>query len=461
MVGRKAERRKVCPWHKLDRLGSNIMARENQKVCLIGIWHLGSVYSTCLADFGYLVVGVDKDARVVEDLNHGIPPILEPGLQELLTNNINSGRLSYTTDLRYALNGSTYVLITFDTPVDENDEVNLSPILDLSMELAKYLENGSIIIVSSQVPVGTCDHIESLIKQDNPSLDFDVAYSPENLRLGQAIECFKNPERIVIGADRASTLDRVEALFEVVAAPKLRMNLRTAEMTKHALNAFLATSISFANEIANLCDEVGANALKIAAALQSDARIGAKLPLLPGLAFAGGTLARDLKILKNLGETSGYETPLVNGVLRVNERQNGLVVRKLRKIYSSLENLTVGILGLTYKAGTSTLRRSAALDIIRDLIDEGTSVKAYDPKASLEEIRLHQEFEFCSEPYEVARGSDALVIVTDWPEFKNLDFDLIKSSMKKPVLIDAKNMLDDEQLIGKGFLYTGVGRGKL
>lgn len=437
------------------------MAGENQKVCVIGIWHLGSVYSTCLADLGYLVVGVDKDLKVVNDLNRGIPPIFEPGLQELLTNNINSGRLSYTTDLSQAAKGSSFVLITFDTPVNEKDEVDLSEIFATAKELAGCVENGSIVIVSSQIPVGTCDQLKLLIKQNNPSLDFDIAYSPENLRLGQAIECFKNPQRIVIGADSDPTLDRVEALFEVIAVPKLRMNLRTAEMTKHALNAFLATSISFANQIANLCDEVGANALKIAAALQSDARIGSKLPLLPGLAFAGGTLARDLKILKNLGENSACETPLINGVLRVNQQQNGLVARKLQKIYGSVKNLTVGILGLTYKAGTSTLRRSAALEIIEGLTNGGAKIKAYDPKADLGEVKLHQEFQFCTDPYEVARGSDALVIVTDWPEFKNLDFDLIKSLMKKPVLIDAKNMLDDEQLIGKGFLYMGVGRGKV
>ncbi len=437
------------------------MAGENQKVCVIGIWHLGSVYSTCLADLGYLVVGVDKDLKVVNDLNRGIPPIFEPGLQELLTNNINSGRLSYTTDLSQAAKGSSFVLITFDTPVNEKDEVDLSEIFATAKELAGCVENGSIVIVSSQIPVGTCDQLKLLIKQNNPSLDFDIACSPENLRLGQAIECFKNPQRIVIGADSDPTLDRVEALFEVIAVPKLRMNLRTAEMTKHALNAFLATSISFANQIANLCDEVGANALKIAAALQSDARIGPNLPLLPGLAFAGGTLARDLKILKNLGENSACETPLINGVLRVNQQQNGLVARKLQKIYGSVKNLTVGILGLTYKAGTSTLRRSAALEIIEDLTNGGAKIKAYDPKADLGEVKLHQEFQFCTDPYEVARGSDALVIVTDWPEFKNLDFDLIKSLMKKPVLIDAKNMLDDEQLIGKGFLYMGVGRGKV
>ena len=435
------------------------MIKRNSKVCVIGIWHLGCVVSACLADLGYSVVGVDKDSNKVNNLSSGVPPLFEPGLQELLTKNIKSKRLSYTTDLSHALKDSSYVLITFDTPVDENDEVDLSEIFAISRGLSRYLEDESVIIVSSQVPVGTCEQIKSVIKQSNPSVNFDIAYSPENLRLGQAIEVFKNPDRIVIGADSPVTLDKVEALFDVIPAPKLRMNLRTAEMTKHALNAFLATSVSFANEIANLCDELGADALKVATALRLDTRIGEKARLLPGLGFAGGTLARDLKVLKNLGSKLGCETYLINGVLKVNEQQNRLVVRKLKKVYGSIKGLTIGILGLTYKAGTSTLRRSAALEIIKDLISEGAVVKAHDPKADLAEVQLHKEFEFSSDPYAVAKGTDALVIVTEWPEFKNLDFDLIKSIMKKPVLIDAKNMLDKEQVVGKGFLYYGVGRG--
>ena len=432
---------------------------RDQKICVIGIWHLGSVVSACLADLGYSVVGVDGDSRKVENLNKGIPPLFEPGLEELIKNNIGSQRLSYTTDLSLALKGSEYVLITFDTSVNEKDEVDLSEIFDTSRELTKYLENDSVIIVSSQVSIGTCERIKSAIKQNNPSLNFDIVYSPENLRLGQAIEVFKNPERIVIGADNDSTLDRVEDFFGVIPAPKVRMSLRTAEMTKHALNVLLATSISFANEIANLCDELGADALKIAEALHSDGRIGAKLPLQPGLGFSGGTLARDLKILKNLGESSGCETALIDSVLKVNEKQNKLVIKKLNKIYGSTKGLVIGILGLTYKVGTSTLRRSAALEIISDLIKEGAIVKAYDPKASLEEIQAHQEFEFYTDPYAVAKDSDALVIITEWPEFKNLAFDLIKSIMKKPVLIDTKNMLANEQMPEKGFLYLGVGRG--
>ena len=434
--------------------------REDQKVSVVGIWHLGSVYSTCLANLGYEVVGVDPDPRRVKDLNSGMPPIFEPGLEELLTSNIEAGRLKYTTDMASALTGCRFAMVTFDTPVDDNDDVDLSPVLNACQEMGGYLESGSIMIISSQVPVGTCDRIKSLIKQSRPSLDFDIAYSPENLRLGKAVEYFQKPDRIVIGADSSATLDKVEAFFGVIPAPKLRMNLRTAEMTKHALNAFIATSISFANEIANLCDEVGADALKVAQALRSESRIGGKLPLLPGLAFAGGTLARDLKVLKKLGEDSGYEAPLINAVLTVNQRQNRLVMRKLERIHGSVKGLKVGILGLTYKPDTSTLRRSAAIEIIKDLSDKGAIIGAYDPKADPQEMLRHKEIARYSDPYSLAKGADALVIVTDWPEFKDLDFDLIKSLMRKPVLIDAKNMLYDRRLGTKGFIYSGVGVGE-
>jgi len=432
---------------------------KNAKVCVVGIWHLGSVYSACLAELGYSIVGVDRDQKRVEDLNQGVPPVFEPGLGELIARNVRLNRLSYTVDLRDALVGASFVLITFDTRVDERDEVDLFEIFDTAAELAGCLENCSIIIVSSQVPVGTCEEIRSLIRGKRSSLVFDVAYVPENLRLGQAIERFMNPERIVIGANSDNTLDRVEAFFGVMKAPKIRMNLRSAEMTKHALNAFLATSISFINEIANLCDEVGADALKVAEAMRLDSRIGPKAMLKPGLGFAGGTLARDLKVLQKLGGKAGYQTHLINGVLEVNQQQNRMIAEKLRKIYGSLQNLIIGVLGLTYKAGTSTLRRSASLEVIRDLTVGGAKVKAYDPKADLREIRGHREFEFCSDAYTVANGSDALVFVTDWPEFKEFDFSRIKSLMRKPVVIDAQNMLEAERMIQMGFVYLGVGRG--
>jgi UDPglucose 6-dehydrogenase len=430
------------------------------KVCVIGIWHLGAVISVCLADLGYYVTGVDKNQKTVEDLNRGVSPLFEPGLQEKLCDNLQKKRLDYTTDLSQSVKGCGYVFIAFDTPVNDSDEVDLSQIIATAEELSRYIENGTTIIVSSQVPVGTCERIKSLIKENNPSLDFDIAYCPENLRLGQAIERFKHPDRIVIGADSAPTLDKVEGLFNVISAPKLRMNLKSAEMTKHATNVFLASCISFANEIGNLCDEVDADALKVAEGLGTDERIGSKLPLKPGLAFAGGTLARDLKILHNLGSIHSYKTHFIDAVLKVNEHQNEFILSKLQKIYGSISNLTLGVLGLTYKAGTSTLRRSAALEIIKDLTNSGATVRAYDPKVDPVEVKSHQEFELCTDPYTAVRGADAMIILTEWPEFKNLDFEIIRSSMKTPMLIDAKNMLDAELLTAKGFIYTGVGRGK-
>jgi len=437
-----------------------ILSSHTARICVIGVWHLGSVVSACLADMGCFVVGVDKDGERMEKLNDGNSPLYEPGLDHLLKRNIELKRLNFTTDLASAVKGTRYILITFDTPVDARDEVDVSEIFTTCRALAKHLENNSIVVVSSQVPVGTCDQIRSIIKEHNNLIEFDVAYSPENLRLGQAIECFRNPDRIVIGADRDSTLDRVEQLFSVIPAPKLKMGLRSAEMTKHALNTFLATSISFINEIANLCDKVGADAMEVSEGLRTDQRIGKKALLHPGLGFSGGHLARDLKVLKGLGRKLGYETHLIDGVLKVNEEQTKSVARKLERILGSLRGLSIGVLGLTYKPGTSTLHRSAALEIIRDLVDKGAVVKAHDPKAALEEIQLHKEFKFCKDPYEVAEGGDALVVITEWPEYRELDFGLLRTKMKRPILFDAKNMLDDKLLTEKGFKYFGIGRGR-
>lgn len=425
------------------------------KVCVIGIWHLGSVYSACLADLGYQVIGIDNNMERVKKLNQSISPLFEPDLQELIAKNIASKKLCYTTDLALTKDAD-YICITFDALVNDQDEVNLSEIFDTIGKL--YLKQNAIIIVSSQVPVGTCEKIRLLIQKKNPTVD--IAYSPENLRLGQAIDCFKNPERIVIGADNKITLDKAKELFSVIKTPVIEMSLRSAEMVKHALNAVLATSISFGNEIGNICDEVGADAIKVVQALHADSRIGSKLPLSPALGFAGGTLARDLKGLQKIGKEKGYETLLINSVLEVNQRQNGVVVRKLEKIYGSVKGLTIGILGLTYKPNTSTLRRSSSLEIIKELVMKGAKVKAYDPKADMNEVHEHIEYEFCIDAQDVASDSDALVLITEWAEFKDLDYDQLKYIMKNPVFIDTKNFLDDERMLAKGYSYFGIGRGK-
>jgi UDPglucose 6-dehydrogenase len=436
------------------------MKNCGSRVGVVGLWHLGCVVSACLADLGCRVIGVDRDRSRVENLNRAQPPVFEPGLAELIKSNLDEGRLGFTTELKSAVRGARFIFITYDTPVDDNDDIDLSEILAAAAEMAGFLEKGSVVVVSSQVPVGTCERIKSIVLENNPAADFDIAYIPENLRLGQAIERYKRPDGIVIGADSPAARDEVARFFNIIRAPRLTMDLRSAEMAKHAINAFLATSISFTNEMANLCDWLGADALKVAEALRLDKRIGGGLPLSPGLGFAGGTLARDLKTLTRLWREYDHQGHIINAVLKVNREQNGLVVRKLRKIYGSLSGLNIGVLGLTYKAGTSTLRRSAALEIIADLTAQGAAVRAYDPQADREEVGRHPEFRFCDGLYEVAEGADALVILTDWPEFKKLDFQLLKSSMRKPVIIDTKNMLDDRQLVAGGLTYIGVGRGK-
>jgi len=433
----------------------------SERVCVIGLWHLGLVTSACLADLGRTVIGFDSEPQLIEGLRSGRLPLFEPGLGELVGKGIAEERLWFAADPQEALAGARYAIVAYDTTVDERDESDLSQVMAAASLLARHLEDGSTVVISSQVPVGTCERIQATIRHARPSLDFGIAYVPENLRLGQAIERFMKPDMVVIGSEDAATVSSVDRLLEGVDAPRVVVGIRTAEMTKHALNAYLATCISFANEMANLCDEVGADALDVARALHLDRRLGPLAPLRPGLGFAGGTLARDLKTLRKLGQRNGGGTPLIEGVLRVNEQQNRVVVRKLSQLYGSLAGLTVGVLGLTYKPGTSTLRRSVALEIIGELTALGAAVKAHDPRANLEELPDTPNFEFCPDPYAVADGSDALVIVTEWPEFRGLDFAALKKSMRNPVLVDAQNMLDANEMAQMGFRYLGVGRGSI
>ncbi len=430
-----------------------------EKVCIIGIWHLGAVTSACLASLGYRVIGVDNSADRVKELNRGVPPLFEPGLAELLSENVAAGRLQYTTDLETAVRQAAYVLFTFDTPVDEQDEVDLSELFDTCERLAPHLAEGATFVISSQVPVGTCEELVAVIRRVNPQASFGIACVPENLRLGQAIQRFLHPDMLVIGADDTDTAERVERLLTPIEAPKPRVSLRTAEMTKHAINAFLATSISFINEIANLCERVGADAVQVGEALRLDQRIGPWALLRPGLAFAGGTLARDMKTLLRLAKRHDYEGSLLRGVMAVNERQNGIVLEKLREVHESLQGLTVGVLGLTYKAGTSTMRRSASMDIVASLLAEGAKVKAFDPKAEVGDIPSLPGLSLCDDAYALAADCDALILLTSWPEFSDLDTARLKSIMNYPLFIDPQNSLDAEGMAALGFRYVGLGRG--
>ena len=431
------------------------MGRSGAKICVVGLWHLGCVFASCLAKLGYQCVGTDENLKVVEDLKMGKPPLFEPGLDSLIAEGMASGNLSFVNDIEEGAKGAECVIVAYDTPVDAEDRADLAVIFR-AVDRLKQAVNHSTIVVSSQVPVGTCDQIVSMLSKGGKVAD--VAYVPENLRLGQAIERFMKPDLIVIGANSSCTIAKVRALFARIETKVIEMDLRSAEMTKHALNAFLATSISFANEIGNLCDLEGADALKVAEALRSDTRIGPKALLRPGLGFAGGTLARDLRVLQEIGNRQGYDAVLINAVLDVNRRQNYSVVKRLTRIVGDLSGKTVGVLGLTYKAGTSTLRRSAALEIVKYLQNEGAKVQAFDPRVS--KADTYDLLQLCEGPYETARGADALVIMTDWPEFQRLDFKRIHGAMRSPVVLDTQNMMDRQEMSKDGINYFGIGRGR-
>ena len=424
-------------------------------VCVIGLWHLGCVYSACLAKLGYKVAATDADQRVVENLRQSKVPVAEPGLDNLIREGIAEGNLSFVGDLENAVRTADFVVIAYDTPLDTEDRIDLSPVLDAVNRLRNAATHATIV-VSSQVPIGTCERMVAMLSKGAEPLD--LAYVPENLRLGRAIECFMNPDRIVIGSDSPSAIAKVRALFAPIHAKVIEMDLRSAEMSKHALNAFLGTAISFANEIGNICDLVGADGLKVAEALKSDSRIGSGLPLRPGLGFAGGTLARDLRILQNTGKERGCETTLVDSVLLVNENQNASIIGRLQQVIGKLEGKYIGVLGLTYKAGTGTLRRSAALKIIRGLQQEGVLVKAFDPRVSAADV-ASETLLLCDDAYAACDNVDALVILNDCEDFAKLDFKKVRKLMKEPVLFDAQNLLDRNKIVDDGFRYVGIGRG--
>lgn len=433
-----------------------------KKIAIVGLWHQGIVAAGCMAQLGYSVVAADRDEERISSLSKGKAPLYEPGLDDLLAKGLESGDLRFTSDIGESVNGARYVLLMFDTRVDEDDKSDLSDLFDAVDVIADHLENDAVLLVTAQVPVGSCDRIAQAIRLRKPDAVFGVAYVPENLRLGEAIERFRKPALPVVGADDERTLDRIEELFEPLGAEWRRVSLRTAEMVKHSLNAYLAVSVCFGNEIGNLCDEIGADAGDIAKVLRIEPRVGDKAMLMPGLGFAGGTLARDMQTLRGLGDECGIETALLDGAWEANLKQNGLVLRKLTKALGCLDGKRVAVLGLTYKPGTSTLRRSASLEVIRTVVAAGASVAAHDPRADREELKACSDLEFFEGPKDAAKGADALVLMTPWQEYRELDFGEIQKAMaREPVVLDTDGMWDGDELVGLGFTYLDIGRGRM
>lgn len=425
---------------------------------MIGLWHLGTVTAACLASLGHHVVAVDDDKDVIRNLRQGRPPLFEPGLEELIRTGLSAGRLTFTSDLAEALPQAEYVWLAFDTPVDGRDEADLSPILHMVTRIAPLLAPDTVMVLSSQVPVGTCRRFLAAMGKESPGRPGGLVYLPENLRLGQAIERFIKPDMLVIGAADTEIVERVEMLLGRIEAPRYLVSFETAEMVKHTINAYLSTCISFINEISAICEFVGADAVDVARVLRSDRRVSPHAPLSPGMGFAGGTLARDLRILLHLAGSLDYHPNLLEGVLAGNAWQNRVVIRKLQVGLGVLEGKRVAVLGLTYKAGTDTLRRSAAVETVEAIVQEGASVAVFDPKADPGALR-QGNVTISSDPYEAAHGADAVAFMTPWPEFRRLDFPRLLGGMRGTLVVDSQNMLDMAWLIRLGFTYAGIGRG--
>jgi UDPglucose 6-dehydrogenase len=386
------------------------------------------------------------------------PPVHEPVLPEIIQRNIEAGRLRYVTDYSEGLQDADFVFICTDTPVDMNDDSELSSIYAIAENIGRYVRNDIILCITAQVPIGTTEDLARVVRSSAATYKGAVAYIPEFLRLGIAVQTFRQADRFVIGCNDPGVARRVVSLYEPLGRPIVYTDIRSAEMAKHASNAFLANSISFINEIANLCEMVGAKAPEVANIMKMDRRIGKYAFLSPGLGFAGGTLGREIRALQKLGAAHQMPTPLMDAVWKINTQRAHLVSRRLSASLGTLERKQIGILGLTYKAGTSTMRRAISLDIIKDLISHGAKINTFDPLANLSEVTNLPPMEICTDPYQVAEGSVALVLITEWAGIDSLDLKRLRMGMKGNIFLDTRNLLDPKRMLEAGFLYFGIGR---
>ena len=419
------------------------------RVSVAGLWHLGTVTAACCASGGHHVVAFDDDYQVIAGLQQGRLPVDEPGLAEMTRSVVGDSKLRFTSDVADTAAGQV-LWICYDTPVNEDDVADVEFVTQRIEHLLSALEPGAIVLISSQMPVGSTAKLEQTYPQ------FRFAYSPENLRLGKAIEVFTKPDRVVIGVREPAVRVALAALFAPFTDNLEWMSIESAEMTKHALNAFLATSVAFINEIATICEKTGADGQEVERGLKSDVRIGSKAYLHPGGAFAGGTLARDLAFLIAVGEERGLPTSLFQGVKNSNSAHRLWTQRRLTDVLGNLRGNTVAILGLTYKPGTNTLRRSTAVETCRWLLDQGATVQAFDPAIhempkDLLQIHLTTTAELA------LRGADAALIATPWPKFRSLTEESFVSHMRRAVVLDPARDLETLFAADGAVEFPGIG----
>lgn len=428
------------------------------KISVIGTGYVGLVTGTCFADMGHHVICLDIDTHRIELLNQGVIPIYEPGLKQLVDQNVKAGRLSFTTDYPTAIKDAQFAFIAVGTPSNNEGEADLQYVKSVANSIAQNLDHSIIIVNKSTVPVGTGDWVAEIILEQNgkDTPKFCVVSNPEFLREGSAINDFMIPDRVVLGSSDREAAEKVAELYEALRAPIMITDLRTAEMIKYASNAFLATRISFINEMANICESLGADVREVAKGMGMDKRIGPAF-LDAGLGWGGSCFPKDVRALAHMAATRGTHPQLLQAVMDINQNQRQRAVTKLEQSLGNLKGRRIGVLGLSFKPNTDDTRDAPALDIIRLLLAKGADVQGYDPQAMKVSKTLIPELTLRDNPYEVARDADALLLATEWNEFKSLDFKKIKQAMRGNVILDGRNIWDGQALHEMGFEYMGIG----
>ena len=438
-------------------------------ITIIGSGYVGLVSGTCFAEMGNKVTCVDIDPIKIEKLNNGVIPIFEPGLEQMILKNVKNKNLFFTTELAEALKSSEIAVIAVGTPMGADGSADLQYVLSVAKSIGQAMQKRLVVVDKSTVPIGTADKVKATIQKEldlrNSDLKFDVVSNPEFLKEGVAIADFMKPDRVVIGSESDYAIEQMKELYHPFCMSRDRfiaMDVRSAEMTKYAANAMLATKISFMNEIANICEKVGADANQVRIGIGSDARIGYSF-IYPGAGYGGSCFPKDVKALKKIAEENGYKAKLITSVEEVNDAQKLVIAHKIIKKYGEdLTGLTFGIWGLSFKPGTDDMREAPSIYTIKELVKRGAKINAYDPKATGEAkehyLKDIENIKYCSSKYDVLKDANALILLTEWKEFRSPDFEEIKNQLKKPVIFDGRNQYNAFDLENRGFEYYQIGK---
>ncbi|HEX8398664.1 MAG TPA: UDP-glucose/GDP-mannose dehydrogenase family protein [Pyrinomonadaceae bacterium] len=430
-------------------------------IAVIGTGYVGLVTGACFAEFGVDVTCVDVDESKIARLKDGIIPIYEPGLDQIVERNSKAGRLHFTTDLKQAVENALVIFLAVGTPPNEDGTPNMSFVEKAVIDIARYMNGYKVIVTKSTVPVGTGEWVRKLVHENQTAKhNFGVCSNPEFLREGAAISDFMRPDRVVIGSRDAEAIAIMRDLYRplfLIETPFVITSLEAAELTKYAANAFLATKISFINEIANLCDKIGCDVHDVARGMGMDKRIGSKF-LHPGPGFGGSCFPKDTRALATVAKQYGSESRIVDTVIEVNDNQRRIMIPKIEQLVGDFAGKTIAVLGLSFKPETDDMRESPALEIINEIVARGAKVKAFDPVAMEEARKSLPDIEYSKDEYEAISGADALVFVTEWNQFRALDLEKVKSLLKSPKIADLRNIYEPATMRERGFEYIGVGR---